>query len=175
MSVKAAVYYSNSSGLGEGHHVRQSPHVCSTRLKDAKYWQSCMVSYHSENTEENKTKQTGKNITFAEAWFHRPFLYINLPGTLTTVSSTPIGSVCTGNVFSQWLSWACGVRLHLTAGEAACSAVSQCAAAPSLQTSSSNAILSAASLHLHCSPLWPFVPGTQLNHPANQRSSCCSA
>lgn len=67
-----------------------------------------MVSYHSENTEENKTKQTGKNTTFGEAWFHRPFLYINLPGTLTTVSSTPIGSAYTGNVFSQWLSWAWG-------------------------------------------------------------------
>lgn len=44
-------------------------------------------------------------------------------------------------------------RLHLAAGAATGAALSPCAAAPSLQTSSSNAILSAASLHLHCSPL----------------------
>lgn len=48
-----------------------------------------MVVYYSENTEQNKTKQTGKNTTFAEAWFHKPFLNMDFQGTLTTLSSTP--------------------------------------------------------------------------------------
>lgn len=74
---------------------RTSRTAGSTRLQhtttDAKCWQSYVPSYYSENTEENKTKQTGKNTTFAEAWFHRPSLQINLPGTLPTAPSTPTG------------------------------------------------------------------------------------
>lgn len=61
--------------------------------------------------------------------------------------------VCTGNVSSRWLSGAWGARLHLTAGAETCAALSLTTAAPSRQTPSSNALLSAASLHLHCSPL----------------------
>lgn len=107
--------------------------VCSILLKDAKYWQSYIVLHHSENTEE-KT-QIGKNTTFAEAWFHKPSLSGNWQGTLTTVSSAPSGGVCAGTGCSQRLGQAGGRRLHLTAGEAACSAVCQRPAALCLQTS----------------------------------------
>lgn len=132
--------------------------VCSILLKDAKYWQSYIVLHHSENTEE-KT-QIGKNTTFAEAWFHKPSLSGNWQGTLTTVSSAPSGGVCAGTGCSQRLGQAGGGRLHLTAGEAACSAVCQRPAALCLQTSPSSAIWSLPLLHFHRSPLWPLFQGS---------------
>lgn len=160
---------------------RTSRTAGSTRLQhtttDAKCWQSYVPSYYSENTEENKTKQTGKNTTFAEAWFHRPSLQINLPGTLPTAPSTPTGwSVQETSPLGGWAGLgARGCTSQLERRLALHSARLLPTAAPSRQTSSSNALLSAASLHLHCSPLWPFVPGKQLKDPANQRGSCGSA
>lgn len=85
--------------------------------------------------------------------------------------------VCMGGARLQRLSWAGGVRLRLTAGEATCPAVSQRPAVLSLQTSPSGATV----LFDRCLSTFPpqstltFVPGKQLKQPANQRTSCCRA
>lgn len=83
--------------------------------------------YTTQKTQNNKTKQIGKNTTFAEVWFHKPFLYTICKGPLqlSVPRQVPSLVVCTGNVFIQWLSCAWSGRLHLTAGEATRCAVSQ--------------------------------------------------
>lgn len=128
--------------------------VCSKLLEDVKYWQSYMVGFYSENTEQNETNKQERILPLQRHDFtsHSCTQICKGPSQV----SLPRQYAKCGRLSSERLLTVAGLglggRLQLTA-EATCSAARENSAARSLQTSPSNAILSTASPHLHCSPL----------------------